>query len=379
METMNPSVLQTVDLCKLTPIIRQASGWESLQIQDWHVTQLGGGAGNPVSLGLYRIEGAGQAGDEQVPWSVILKIIQSPANIGWQNMGEGEDQSHWNYWKRELLVYQSGLFGLLPEGMVAPRCFGVEELPGDMAWLWLEDIRDSLAGAWSLERYALAARHLGRMNGMLVSDSSLPDFPWLSLQRNQQWINTIPMWQTTTWEHPLVRERYPEPDANPFRRMLLDNERFLVRLNQLPGTICHGDTYPTNFMSRQLANGEQQTVALDWALVGFQPLGDDLGQFVYGAQMNLKGSRAEDVTEELFENYLDGLRDSGCRVDPQWVRFGFVASAALRVGLFQLILLGEEMKNISQAPTASVERTSVPDCFEVTMANEAFQLLELIG
>ncbi len=55
-------------------------------------------------------------------------------------MGEGEDQTHWNYWKRETLVYQSDLLETLPEGMVAPRCFGWVELPGNIAGLWLEDV-----------------------------------------------------------------------------------------------------------------------------------------------------------------------------------------------------------------------------------------------
>ncbi len=113
------------------------------------MNQFAGGFGNPVSLGLYRFEGTGQDRDQAVPWSVILKLIQSPANVGWVDMGEGEDQTHWNYWKRETLVYQSDLLETLPEGMVAPRCFGWVELPGNIAGLWLEDVVDSYGGVWT--------------------------------------------------------------------------------------------------------------------------------------------------------------------------------------------------------------------------------------
>jgi hypothetical protein len=70
------------------------------------------------------------------------------------------------------------------------------------------------------------------------------------------------------------------------------------------------------------------------------------------------------------------LRDSGCRVDSQIVRFGFTASAALRVGLFQLFLLGEELKQSSTTVKESGEQSRVPDCFEVTMANEAYALID---
>ena len=291
-------------------------------------------------------------------------------------MGEGEDQTHWNYWKRELYVYQSGLLEVLPEGMAAPRCYGVEELPGNIALMWLEDIRDSMDSAWPLERYSLAARHLGRLNGMFTSDHSIPAIPWLSLDRNRQWVTPPAIWEAIPWDHPRVLRRYPTNGANTFRRILLENECFLTRLDHLPRTLSYGDTYPTNFMSRRLPDGSQQTVALDWALLGIQPLGDDLGQFVYGAQMNLPEIRQEEIKESLFENYLDGLREYGCQVEPKLVRFGFVASAALRVGLFQLILMQDELGKNGKGPTEDPENNSLPDCFEMRMAKEAYQMLE---
>lgn len=376
MEIIDSPIHQWVDSNRLTPVIRQVVRRETLHLQDWRVTQLGGNAGNPVSLGLYRYEGIGQEEGKTVTWSIILKVLQSPANVGWQNMGEGEDQTHWNYWKRELYVYQSGLLEMLPEGMAAPRCYGVEELPGNVALMWLEDIQDSLGGVWQLDHYALAARQLGRLNGLFSSDHSIPAIPWLSQGRNRQWVTPPAIWQAIPWDHPLVLRRYPTNGANTFRRMLLENECFLSRLDHLPRTLCHGDTYPTNFMIRFLADGNQQTVLLDWALLGIQPLGDDLGQLVFGAQMNLQETRSEDITDALFENYLDGLREYGCQLDPRLVRFGFVASAALRVGLFQLILMQDELGKNGKTPVEHQENNSLPDCFEVSMAKEAYRMLE---
>ena len=368
-------ILQSIDQSTLTPIVRQALHRPNCQIREWHTSQLGGGAGNPVSVGLYRFEGVGQDGDEPVAWSVVLEILQSPANVGWVNMGEGDDQTHWNYWKRELLLYQSGLLESLPEGLVAPRCYGAVELPNQVAMLWLEDIHDAYAGVWSLERYALTARHLGRLNGRYLVEPVKPVFPWFGRQRSRQWVVGLSGWQTLPWDHPLVRKRYPRPEQNSFRRMLDENERFLVKLDGLPQALGHGDTYPTNFMSRHLANGLEQTVALDWALMGIEPLGDDLGQLVFGAQTNLLEIRGEDVTETLFAAYLDGLGDMGCRIEPSLVRFGFAAAAALRVGLFQIYLLGEEIARSQGGVDEAVEPGPVPDCFELVMADEAYALL----
>ncbi|PKO12195.1 MAG: hypothetical protein CVU39_25320 [Chloroflexi bacterium HGW-Chloroflexi-10] len=375
MEKVDHSIHQSIDRDQLNAIVRRSLRRESFEIQDWQMNQLGGGIGNPVSVGLYRFQGSGQEHGEQVNWSVILKILQSPANLGLVNMGGSDDQTHWNYWKRELLIYQSGLLNSLPDGLVAPRCYEAIELPGNIGMLWLEDISDSSNGAWSLERYALTARHLGRFNGIYSSEATIPSYPWFGMQRNRNWVNLIDHWKTIPWENPRVLQRYPRPEANSFRRMLLENERFLATLDLLPKTICHGDTYPTNFISRRLSDGQEQTVALDWALMGVEPLGDDLGQLVFGAQMNLKGTAQDEITEVLFEYYVEGLRDSGCRVDPQQVRFGFTASAALRVGLFQVLQLGEALKHSDMIVKNYTEHINVSNCFEVTMANEAYTLL----
>ena len=98
---------EAVDGESLTPLVRRVLQSATAEVLDWQVHRLGGGFGNPVSLGLYRFAGKGQDRGETVPWSLVLKIAQSPANVGASDMGEGEDQSHWNYWKREMYVYHS--------------------------------------------------------------------------------------------------------------------------------------------------------------------------------------------------------------------------------------------------------------------------------
>ncbi len=377
MESDVPAALREINDSKLAAIVRRSIKRDQFHIQGWKARKLDGGIGNPVSLGLYRFEGVGVDEGEWQDWSIILKVIQSPANQGYFNIGEGDDPTHWNFWKRELLVYQSGWLENLPEGISAPHCYEAVELPGNIAGMWLEDVPDSFSGNWPLYRYALTARHLGRLNGTYISRRELPSYPWLSHHRTRQWLNTI-AWQDFPWDHPRVRQQFPAQEINSFRHMLQEHNRFLDKLEQLPFTVSHGDTYPTNFKSRRSNRNQEQTVAMDWALAGVEPLGDDLGQLVYGTYMSLKGYKLHDISHTLFTSYVNGLEDSGCRVDPKWVRFGYVTSAAFRVGLFKLLLLQQAINKEEDLVPHIISPPVITDAFETAMAEEAYQLLDVI-
>jgi hypothetical protein len=372
-----PAALRSINKSRLSAIVRQALKRNNFQIQGWRARNLDGRTGNPVSLGLYRFEGVGVEHSEWIDWSIILKVIQSPANLGFINYGEGEDPAHWNYWKRELLVYQSGWLTGLPEGITGPECYDAVEMPNNIAGMWLEDIKDTYSGAWPLHRYALAARHLGRLNGIYISRRELPSFSWLSKHRIRQWLNTI-AWQDFPWDHPQVWQQFPNPELDSFRSMLQDNERFLAKLEQIPKTICLGDTNPANFISRHSPRKQEQSVAMDWSLVGIEPLGSDLGQLVYGTYLNLKTYRLHDISETLFTSYINGLQDSGCRIDTQLVRFGYAASAAFRVGLAKLVHLGEQLNREYEYIPQSAYPAITPQPYESVMADEAYRLLDRI-
>lgn len=377
LENNIPSVLRSINESKMSSIVRQSLNRSNFRIQGWRARKLEGGTGNPASLGTYRFEGVGSDRNEWLDWSIILKIIQSPANLGYDNFGDGEDQSHWNYWKRELLIYQSHWIETLPEGIRAPICYDAVEMPGNIGGIWLEDVKDSFSGNWPLHRYALAARHLGRLNGIYISRRELPSFPWLSHERTRQWLKSIP-WQEFPWDHPLVWQQFPNSGIDNLRSMLHESERFLARLEQLPKTISHGDTNPANFISRHLPRNQEQTVAMNWSLTGIEPVGDDLGQLVYGTYMTLKGYRLRDIVETLFTSYINGLQDSGCRLDTQLVRFGFVTSAAFRMGLSKLVRLDGQLKRDEDLIPRTTNHALLVEPFESFMVSEAYRLLDVI-
>lgn len=171
------SRLNAVDQMTLTPLVRNALENDAAKVVDWNYQAIPGSLGQAggQTYGVYRFEGTAQILDKRAPWSLILKAIGS-SSIGKQ------EPSDWSYWKREALVFQSGLLNDLSGDLVAPRCFGVDEYPGQEFWIWLENIPERDA-SWSLERYGLAARHLGQFNGPYFMGQPLPAAPWLSTGR----------------------------------------------------------------------------------------------------------------------------------------------------------------------------------------------------
>src|SRR6185295_3536794 len=72
-----------------------------------------------------------------------------------------------------------------PAGLAAPRCFGVVEQARDEVWLWLEAIVDE-EPMWSLDRYGLAARHLGQFNGAYLVERAVPHHAWLAREQRRK-------------------------------------------------------------------------------------------------------------------------------------------------------------------------------------------------
>lgn len=373
MEIDETFVLQTTGLTTLTDIARQAAGRSDLELGAWRVTPMAGGLGNPVSAGLFRVAGDGRAAGEPIAWSVVLKVIQSPANVGQSDIGESDDVTHWNYWRRELLLYRSGFLDTLPDGLSAPRFYGAGELPGDVAYLWLEEVSDDYPDCWPLARYALAARHLGRLNGAHVGGNPWPQWPWLSRRRLWQWFAMLSEWRTLSWEHPLVSGYFPAAETGALRRLLWAHEEFLTRLDHLSQTISHGDTYPTNLRARRPAAGREQTVALDWAQAGVCPVGYDLGSLALGAYLDRPEAALTEIDGALFAGYLDGLHDAGCRIDAGTVRFGYTAAAALSIGTFQFWMLDMLIKQGQTDPAVMGRRG-----FEAAMAEWAWELRDVV-
>jgi hypothetical protein len=332
---------QGAELDMLTPLVRLALGSAQAHVADWRQEPIAFTAVNPLSGGVTRYRGSATVEGQVAPWSLIHKVIRLPqgsgsaAPLGLAATGFADEASY-IYWKREALVYQSGLLTDLPEGLAAPRCHAVTDDP-EAIHLWLEDITEAYPAGWPLARYALAARHLGRMGGTYLA-RPLPPWTWLSRNWLRDW---SVRWATVAervtqpelWHHPLLRDVYTADDPARLARLWSFRPALLDALERLPRTLCHRDASRANLIARR-TDGVEETVALDWGFAGSGPAGEDLAQLIAGTlwRFTVPMDDAAAFDHMVYEGYLDGLRDTGWHGDPQAVRFAYCAASALLLG-----------------------------------------------
>jgi hypothetical protein len=388
--------LPDIQRATLTETIRRALNSDTVEIAEWACQPLKPAFGSTTG-GLYRCCGTGREDGKTVPWSLILKVMHPPLHAAAAKAGE--EASAFNYWQREALAYQSGLLDDLPGGLVAPRCFGDEdsEAPGadGFLWLWLEDVRESISGRWPFSRYGLAARHLGVFNGAYLTGCPLPSFPWLTERWLRSWLSQFPRFihllqQESTWQNPLLRAAFRVPVANDLLRLWAERDRFLDALDRLPRTLCHFDAWRTNLFARASPEGQEQTVAIDWAFVGIGAVGEEINPLVWASLtfFEIEPEEARALDPIVFEEYLAGLREAGWQGDAGQVRFGYAASAALRYGMPLLWGVAAALDESSHAswehqfgrPMREImERMAAVTYLLLNLAEEARGLLPVTG
>ena len=342
--------LQAVDRATLTPIVRWALQRDGAVVDEWRVEPLyvPGAVFNPSNGGVYRLAGSASDGGVPVAWSLVVKVLRSPAGTVLPDgqvvtPEQAENMTLFAYWQREALAYASGLLDDQPDGLAAPRLYGSTDWPGPSVWLWLEEVADTDGGAWPLARYGLAARHFGAFNGAYLAGRPLPDAPWLCQGWLRSCIDTVIiqliayMEQTGAWDQPVIRRACPPSLSDRLRRLWDEREAFLAALDQLPQVLCHLDAFRSNLMARRV-DGRDETVALDWAFVGPAAVGEEVSALV--AASLLRGAvaigEAGPLDEACFTGYLEGLRAAGWQGDPRAVRLGYTASVALRYSFMTL-------------------------------------------
>lgn len=317
-----------VEPSTLIPLVGRLLAEEPIALSNCAVQPVEGGfSGSP----LYRVQGRATTRAGVKPWSLILKVIQptTGSQEPWQR----------DYWKRELLVYQSDLLADLPGGLAAPRCLGITEQATEEFWLWLEDLGEEEETEWPLERYALAARHLGEWNGRYLVQRPLPTQPWLSstadlrqrLALAEPGIADLPQLS----QHPHLAKFLPDDNLARILRLWAERHPLLTRLDQMPHTLCHRDAFRRNLRSRQGPDGQPQTVAFDWAMVGIGILGEELVR-LFGLTLlffSVEIERIAEMDARIFAGYVEGLRAAGWQGDARLARFGFTALAALLMGV----------------------------------------------
>jgi hypothetical protein len=375
--------VSAIDQAMLTPLVQSALNSNTVEVTHWDYEQVYGGAS--AGSAIYRFAGQGRDQGQKVPWSLILKTL-CPA----------EDNVHvraWNYYKREADAYQSGWLLDLPGGLVAARSFGVVEHSDGTCWIWLEDLTDEIGSRWPLEHSGVVARHAGQLNGAYLVERPLPSWPWLSSGWLQGYVAlsapAMPLIRDSL-DHPLVCRWLPGDASDRLFRLWEERDLFLDALDRLPQTLCHLDLFRRNLFARKTAQGDYQTVAVDWANTGRGAIGEEIVPLVLAsvALYEVDLAQAQALEEIVYEGYLEGLRDAGWRGDPRHVRLGYTA-ASLRHRCGELervmaLILDESQhawaEQVFGCPIEEVEDhwAQVGSLID-SLTDEARELMDLLG
>lgn len=319
---------------ELRGIVERITGMAEPRIADWRYERLAVINGWDEYRGLFRFAGEAQVAGQRRAWSVILKVIRRPPR-------SSDDPAQPHFWKREALAYGSPLLSGGP-GLRPVRCLGVDPRDDDTFTLWLEDLKDEYPEGWPLERYRLAAVHLGEMSGAHLSRDRSLDPPWLmrrgfatELEGAGARAMEALISDAATWEHPQVRRAFPESTARRVAEQWEHRSAFHAIVSELPTTICHNDAHAHNLFSRRREDGSQETIALDWELMGIGTLTADITYLVIGSlrRFAVDITQADDLEAVVLDGYMDGLERAGFRGDRAAIRLGYTATVALRLGL----------------------------------------------
>jgi Phosphotransferase enzyme family len=335
-----------IDETLLTSIARRVLDRPAATLVSWQLEPSTYRVINRVTAGLFRIAGTADDRGLTRSWSVFLKVLHHPSVDESSAFNTSDDPAHWNYWRREALVYTSDLLRDLPASLRAPRCFAATELSAGTIGLWMEDIRNIPATAWPLDRFGLAAQHLGQFQGGYLMQPSLPRMPWLSRNWLHAWVPDISarldlIQDPTAWHHPLLSLLFAPDTADSVLRLWHDRELLLAAVGRVPQTLCHLDFWPPNLFARTTDSGGDQTVLIDWSQTGIGALAEDIANLVMDSvwMLYMDGALIEQFEAIVFAGYMSGLRQAGWAGDQRQVRFAYAAVAALRFGLLAGALL----------------------------------------
>jgi hypothetical protein len=307
--------LPQLDIATLTAAVRAALGRPGAALEGWQVEPL---HGLGFGAAIHRVSGIAAQGRLRLPWSVIRKQVRDA----------GDGPADFSYWRREPLVYASGLLAGLA-GVTAPRCFAQGE-EADGVVLWLEDLADGDGGGWTLERFGLVARALGRLGGAQGGGWPVPDWPWLSRGFLADWVEQAAAGFQVFAEavrDPLLARLYPPEVAAVMVELWQARGRICAILAGWPQVLGHLDAVPANVIIRG-----GQAYLIDWAFAGRAALGEELAPLVAGSGLfgGLPAGHMAAIDQVAFPAYLDGLRAAGWAGDPVPVRFAYCAAATLR-------------------------------------------------
>lgn len=280
---------------------------------------------NFTTSGIFRLHGLMKVYNELKPWCVILKIIKP-------DTAEKDNMKHHNYWRREALVFESGVLRDLPDSIYVAKSYLVEEQQDGTIWIWMECIKGEYAK--TVEQFSYIARQLGRFNGAYLKGiKMMPEHEWICRAWLKSWSIACRMYAPNVEEYVSRIATDNVRSTWAWYQDLLGNiDSSIDSLQQLPRVLAHQDMSQMNMFLVKKEESESQLVLIDWQFMSISGIGEDLGK-LFGVNMSLgiiPPDQYMKFQNSLYNAYLEGLRDMGWQGDIRLVRYGFCLSTAIR-------------------------------------------------
>ncbi len=291
-------------------------------------------SGSPATAALHRLVGARTDGDR---WSLFCKVLQHVRHWEALRFLPPEDADHFVAsfpWRAELELWDDAVQATLPHGLRTPVLHRVVDLGEDRCAVWQEDVVQD-GSAWDDERFARAARLLGRWNARSTSPEVLAACPLppgfalrMYAERSVRVRGLGPLRDDALWSHPWLADH-----ADLRSDLLFLGEQvpaMLDRLDTFVQAMPHGDASPQNLLVP--ADAPETFVAIDISFRSPHALGFDLSQLVVGlVHAGLRPAALVDVTADLVDRaYLDGLHAEGIDDQDDAVRDASATTGVLR-------------------------------------------------
>lgn len=328
----------TIDLALtkelLSPAVQQSLEDDQILIKEFQVKALKPGAGNPTSLGVYRVFGTAATSNGDQSFSVVVKHLANGLP-----MLDASEENYWNYWLREPRFFESPLVSLIPKSIGYPKYLGQSRLPDGTALFWNADLGDLEKANWTWGDCLAAAKVVAELNS--AKTSNLAEFTWLNQTQVEGWAELHLRWGSFTAIYPTLKKLGESTDKSKAAMKVIGpyldhrNGKIEGLLKGGRQSFVHGDFNLNNLVPARGAR--QDFVALDWQLCGVARLGTEVAAIFNTAIEHGLIAAETSRLDELCVAYTESFNE----LNPnEPVELNEVRVAASAMGFFICVGLG---------------------------------------
>lgn len=274
----------------------------AVSLKNFTIKALKPGAGNPTSLGVYRVSGEAEVQGSLSNFSVVVKHLADGKPFMDASAPEG-----WNYWRRETAFFESPLAARIPSAIGFPAYLGETVLADGSALFWNGDLGNLEKSVWTWDDCLTASALVAEVNS--VKSDDLGEYPWLNRSQVEGWAELHRVWNTFESNLPTLLDviQSSERLADSAFAGYLDRYDYIANvLSTGRHSFVHGDFNLNNLVP---AKGDSPMIALDWQLCGEARIGTEVAAIYNTAIEHKVTSPTSESFEQLCEVYTNRFNE----------------------------------------------------------------------